>query len=184
MPRPGQWCFSILFLFLLVSTREQKLLGQFSDRIGIEIQAYPTGVIPGIRYEHVLSTSSYFTARIGYQIIRHRDLGKHDDERGSGYGFSLGYKTSITSKLDFGIRSDLWWNDIDWTDRRNGQEVTGNTSITVLQPTARIEYVIDLGSFYLVPSIGFGMEWNIKTSGEPTGEGLIGLVGLLFSTNL
>ena len=50
--------------------------------IGIEIQAYPTGLIPGIRAEWGWGEQQSVHLRLGYNIVRHRDLGEHEDERG------------------------------------------------------------------------------------------------------
>jgi len=55
----------------------------------------------------------------------------------------------------------------------------GQTSITVLQPTANIGYTIITSSTFVIrPTLGFGWEWNVRTEGEPTGQGAIALIGV------
>lgn len=145
--------------------------------IGFEFQAYPTGLIPGISIEKQLASRSFIYARIGYNWIRHRDLGKHDDERGDGYGFSLGYKRYFNDQLvgwQLGVKNDIWWNSIDWQEGSS----EGNTQITVLQPTLSLGYTLNKSQWLIIPSLAFGYEVNVRTEGEPTGEGAILLVGI------
>jgi hypothetical protein len=40
------------------------------SRWGFEVQVYPTGIIPGIRYEWELSTQDQLFARVAYHIER------------------------------------------------------------------------------------------------------------------
>ena len=144
-----------------------------------EFQAYPTGLIPGIRIEKSLGAKSAAQLRLGYNWIRHRDLGEHDDERGDGYGFSLGYKRYFRNNHDgfsLGLKNDVWWNTINWTDEPAS---SGTTDITVLQPTLELAYSLIKSDIVFSPSLAFGFEWNVCTEGEPTGEGAILLVGVL-----
>lgn len=149
---------------------------QSQSKLNFEFQAYPTGLIPGLRYEYALDDDSRVLFRLGYNWIRHRDLGVHDDERGDGYGFTIGYTKRI-SKFDLSLKNDFWWNSIDWED--NVQDPFGehgHTKITVLQPTLEAAYVV---SEKFRPSIAFGYEWNAKTDGQETGQGAILLIGFM-----
>jgi len=141
---------------------------------------YPTGLLPGVRIEKYLDNKSSVNFRAALQIIDHRDLGVQDDETGSGYGFSIAYRRFFKSKdsgLSLAFRNDFWWNKIDWTNESPAS--SGSTNITVLQPTAMLEYKIaSSSSLSITPSLGFGYEWNIKTDGEETGQGAILLVGV------
>lgn len=154
--------------------------------IGLDMQVYPTGIIPGIRYEAPLSTKSNLYLRAGYQIIDHRDLGVQDDETGTGYGFSLGYRrffNETRTKWSLMLKTDVWFNTIDWTNEMLA--TTGTTEIVVLQPTAQLEYAFDLGErLVLAPNVAFGLEWNVSTDGEPTGEGPILLLGVALAYKL
>jgi len=173
---------SLLFFFCLLSSstlqaqEAESTAKKFS--IGPEIQVYPTGIIPGLRLEKFLNSYSSINLRIGYQFIDHRDLGVQDDETGSGYGASLAYRRFFNDDhrgFSLAVRTGIWFNTIDWeTDG-----VTGTTDITVVQPVLLGEYAFRPSSAYTItPSLGFGMEWNAVTDGEPTGEGAILLVGL------
>lgn len=147
---------------------------------GIGLQAYPTGLIPGIELDTKIEEASMVHFRIGYNWIRHRDLGVHDDERGGGWGFSLGYVKYLYKEmtgLSIKAKTDMWWNHLDWEDKDPINN--GMTDILVLQPTIALEYLkLSQNNVYIRPNIAFGWEWNIKTEGEPTGQGAILLVGL------
>jgi len=173
---------TIQCLLLLIGHRNIQAQDRHQSLM-FETQVYPTGLLPGLRFEHYLSKKDAIHIRWAYQLIDHRDLGKHESEKGNGLGFTLGYTRffNLSQKgFSIGIRNDIWWNTIDWKDNIDiGSEISGTTKITVLQPTVLLEYRVDLGnSFILIPSAGFGIEWNIKTNGEPTGEGVIGLLGI------
>jgi len=159
------------------------ICAQAQRDISIEFQLYPTGVIPTLSYDHGLGASSAFTVRLGANIFDHRDLGVHQGEEGSGFGGSIGYKKYLGSTRDglfWRVRNDLWFNNVDWFDIGPAdQRIEGKTAITVLQPTASIGYTILTSTEIVIsPSLSFGYEWNVKTSGEPTGEGTIVLLGV------
>lgn len=149
---------------------------------GLEVQVYPTGVIPGVRFEKSFSKRDLVTARLGYQIIDHRDQGEHDDETGSGYGGSAGYKHYFNRFFNgpsIGVRADFWSNKIDWESKTDTGTRTGTSEILVVQPTAEIGWGLLLGeNMVLTPALAFGFEINVKTDGEETGEGAILLAGL------
>lgn len=159
------------------------LSAQQATDISVNFQAYPTGLIPGINIDKSISDYRNLSFRFGYNWFRHRDLGVHDDERGGGFGFTLGlqqYLNPEKTSWHISIYSDVWWNSADWYDLLpNDQRVDGNTKITVIQPTAQIAHLFKIGdTSFLTPSVSFGWEWNVKTSGEPTGEGAILLIGI------
>ena len=176
-----------LYVFFIAALSTLTSFGQNNTQssIGFEFQAYPTGLIPGIRYEKPLNSNSSLHLRLGYQWIRHRDLGKHDDERGTGFGFTVGYKRFFASSRWYGeLRSDLWWNSIDWMDEVPSR-VSGHTDIVVLQPTVSIGKAIPISENWTFnPALSFGFEWNVSTDGEPTGEGAIILVGFTIAKKI
>ena len=154
-----------------------------ANDIGFELQVYPTGVIPGIRYETPVSERGAFNLRVGMQTIRHMDFGVHDDERGDGFGFSLGYKRYLRNGYEgpaWGIRSDLWYNTLDWIDNEGeADEMSGTTDVLVLQPTIEVSWqYFATSTFFLSPSLAAGFEINIQTEGEEVGQGFIYLIGL------
>lgn len=157
---------------------ENSFVGQHS--VGMELQAYPTGLIPGLRYEHFLNDKWAIGGRFGLQFIDHRNLGKHDDEVGNGFGGSLEvrkYLSSTHKGFSLGFRADYWRNTIDWSDF--DPDESGTTKLSILQPTIIAEYTYrSMERWRLIPSLGFGWEWNVITKGEPTGEGPILLLGV------
>lgn len=167
-----------LFFCALFSSAQD--IGKVKTFVGAEVQVYPTGVIPGLRVDFPIGTRSSLYTRLGYQFIDHRDLGKNDDETGTGYGLSLGYHYSFNPckhSLAVMLKSDVWWNTIDWTNEQ--APLQGTTDVTVVQPTLQVEYGMGLGEkLFVIPSLAFGYEVNVATDGRPTGEGAILLLGL------
>lgn len=165
-----------IFLTIILLAFSQLAFGQIS--VGVEFQAYPTGIIPGIRAELPLGEHSEANLRLGYQIIDHQDFGVQDDETGDGFGGTLGYRYYLKTDRDGffgGIRADLWFNTIDWETAGT----SGQSNITVLQPTLEAGYRFWLGdNFSIAPALGFGLEWNIATDGAETGQGPIVLGGV------
>ena len=159
-----------------------------SQSLGFEFQAYPTGLIPGIRYANGWGEKHEWNLRLGLNLIDHRDLGVQSDEKGWGYGGSLGYRYYVKpgwKGLFLGPRLDLWRNHIDWIDiQPNDDQLTGTTRLFVVQPTAEAGYQWVLGNWTLAPSIAFGFEINAVTEGEETGQGAILLLGISVIRNL
>jgi hypothetical protein len=176
---------SFILLFINVCSAQNNDKSLHNDfTLGLEIQAYPTGVIPGIRLEKFINGSTSLSLRLGYQIIDHRDLGVQENEEGSGYGASFAYRKFFNSQqkgFSLALRSDIWRNKIDW---QTGSDF-GTSNITVVQPTLMGEYTFKSNTnFSITPSFSFGWEWNVSTDGEATGEGAIILLGCSFGLSL
>jgi len=166
--------FSILFLSNLHSQNNP-------FDINFEFQAYPTGLIPGIRLEKGLNEKLAFHLRLGYNYVDHRDLGVQDDEKGVGYGFTLGWKRylkDINGGFYLGARNDIWFNSIDWQSDDSGTLEIGTTKIIVVQPTAEGGFLFTKNNFLFAPTVSFGYEINVKTDGKDVGEGAILLIGI------
>ncbi|HHB78470.1 MAG TPA: hypothetical protein ENK85_04480 [Saprospiraceae bacterium] len=171
---------SITFTVLLFFT-STFLIAQGSLDFGVEFQAYPTGIMPGVRLEKNFSERHALHLRVGANIFDHRDWGKHFKETGSGYGFTLGYKRYFQpghKRWFLGLRNDLWFNQVNWTKDIALPPFTGTTQIMVVQPTAEGGYTFVKNHLFFTPSLGFGFEINTRTKGEPTGEGAIVLLGI------
>ena len=151
------------------------------NEFGMEFQQYPTGILLSARGEVGFKPHQSFDFRIGYNFVDHRDQGKHDNEEGGGFGFTLGYRYYFqpqNTKFFLGIRSDLWFNKIDWRDEPN---LSGTTDVVVLQPTLIGGYVFLIKEKWVItPTLAFGYEINIVENGEPVGQGPI----LLWGVNL
>ena len=173
--------FLLLFIISFYSSATAQTDGTLD--IGLEVQAYPTGIISGLRIEKGFAGKHALHLRLGYNWIRHRDLGVHEDERGAGYGFTLGYKRYFSSDFQgwfLGLRSDVWWNKLDWKDNiDSATEVRGETNITVIQPTLKAGYSFLLANdWFFSPTLAFGYEVNVQTDGASVGEGAIVLLGI------
>lgn len=171
-----------LVLAILIYSFTTELHGQNNFRdFSFEFQAYPTGLIPGLRFEANRNRHALHM-RLGYNWIRHGNAGKHDDERGQGVGGTIGYKRyfkKIPAGYYLGARTDFWSIELDWKDNiGQPDERSGTTEIFVVQPTAEFGYLFELkNNWVFSPNIAFGFEVNVKTKGEPTGEGPILLLG-------
>ena len=151
------------------------------SRWGFEVQVYPTGVIPGIRYEWELSTQDQLFARVAYNFTERSDFGEHDDESGGGPGIGLGWRhwlNETSSEWHYGARLDIWDLEIDW-EEDGPPESDGKTDIIVMQPSGELGYSwkqSDGSRFDL--TAGLGVEVNVDTDGEDVGEGIIALGGI------
>ncbi len=167
------------FCFIFLNAQSEEASNPLD--VSFEFQAYPTGLIPGLRIEKGFADKHAVHLRIGYQWIRHRDLGEHDDERGTGYGFTLGYRKYFGEGFkgfSLSSRCDLWFNELDWKDDTPAGEVNGTSKITVVQPTIEAGYTFEFGNqMIFTPTAAFGYEVNVKTDGADVGEGAILLIG-------
>lgn len=179
----------IVFSFLLIAyctyfCQSQDTILVTNIGGGIEAQIYPTGFIAGAVFYKELGAESFAHIRLGYNFIRHGDAGVHQDERGSGWGGSLGFDRALKvrrTNVLLGARCDLWFNNLTWRNNiGQSNEFSGKTNVTVVQPTVRLSYPFRIGADFIVPELAFGSEFNVKTSGEEVGEGLILLIGLSY----
>ncbi len=85
------------------------------------------------------------------------------------------YFGEYRSGWHLGVRTDVWFMDIDWTDPND----SGRTDIVVLQPTAQGGYTFLLGNDWVIDATAsFGAEINVKETGDPVGQGAILLLGV------
>lgn len=156
-------------------------------KLGFELQGYPTGFIPGVRGDLYFSDFSKLHVRAGYNIVRHGDAGEHDDERGGGFGFTVGYDIlpAANHRWTIGARADLWFNEVDWYDDLPGGRVEGTSNVTVFQPTLQAGYRIPLREgTEMMPTLAFGYEFNVQTKGAEIGHGAILLLGVVLNFEL
>lgn len=156
--------------------------GKFWD-LGLEAQQYPTGYLLGLRVERVFGGHHGTSIRLGYNGLDHQDFGVHESEIGGGFGGTLGYRYYFRSDYRgffLGARVDLWQNSMDWKDDiGKAIEVKGQSEVWVLQPTVIAGYLFLIKDHWIIsPTLAFGAEINIKTTGAPVGEGGILLWGL------
>ncbi len=188
MKSPQILLFNYLVLAFVVgpsvSMAQQNIAS--NNHSGIEVQQYPTGFLFGIHHQKSLGTKHNLELRVGYNLVRHGDAGVHDDERGGGWGGSLGINTVLTRNrsdqfqgLIGSIRTDIWRNVIAWRDHiGQSTETSGQSKVIVLQPTLLLGYRFSLGNIRLVPTLAIGAEINVRVKGSEVGEGAILLWGL------
>ncbi len=175
-------CFLLAAILIatILQAQDNKSLGL---DLGLEAQQYPTGYLLGLRAELELQEKQSLSLRLGYNGLDHQDFGVHESEIGGGFGGSIGYRYYFKAPrrgIYLGAGVDLWNNVIDWKDNIGASdEIVGESTILVLQPTAQIGYLFLLNNHWIItPTLAFGAEINIQTEGEPTGEGAILLWGL------
>lgn len=151
-----------------------------------EVQAYPTGVIPGVRYEWETSTQDQWFARLAYNFTDRSDFGEHDDESGGGPGIGFGWRHWLNqnhSEWHYGARLDIWDLEIDW-EEDGPPSGEGKTDILVMQPSGELGYSWHTtGGSRIDLTAGLGVEVNVDTGGEDVGEGIIVLGGITWSFN-
>jgi hypothetical protein len=146
--------------------------------IGAELRGYPAGGILAIRSDWPISERLVLGGSAGYNLTDRGDFGEHDDEEGGGPG--VGVTLTRVRGPDqrgwqFGVRAELYLLRLDW---REGT-TQGETRVWVFQPTARVAYAWAISpSLRLEASASAGLEWNVRTRGEPVGEGAIVLLGI------
>ena len=177
-----------LFLTLFLTFITMQGFAQTS--ISIETQAYPAGLIPGLRFDYSLNDQVQLILRGAYNATNRRDWGVQDNEEGGGLGFGIGaeIQNSSIKELSMNVRADMWFMDIDYYNIETicpfvapclDQRIDGRSDVIVLQPTVGFSYQIPVSSsFFLKPTINLGYEINIKTEGEDVGEGAILLGGI------
>ena len=155
--------------------------------LGLALQAYPAGIIVAGRASFPIRSRSTLTVYGGYNLTDRQDFGEHDNEEGGGPGFGVAWHRYLRARyqgLRFGLRTDLWFLEIDWDDDAGPR--SGTTDITVLQPTGQVGYsrTVSQGRLLLEATVSLGLEINIDTQGEPVGEGAILLGGISIAYRL
>jgi hypothetical protein len=190
------FCSALLFISSLGMAQDLIPFARyaFGNTIGLELQAYPAGLMPGIVGEVELTPKTALHMRLGGNFADRHDWGKHDDETGKGFGATLGYRYyfNIFGKehiqFSVGPRVDFWKMKINWirTFEPALAFETGQTDISVFQPTLELAWWIPLAQNTAALGVSFtnGYEINVKTVGEPVGEGLITLLGITYRRKL
>ena len=170
----------IFLLFICVSTLSQNdiEMGYTTTDIGGEFQWYPAGTITGLHIAFNAKLHSSVHIRLGYNKTNRKDNGKHADEKGSGWGGTIGYRyyfKPFPHKFFIGARTDLWRMKINWSDAL----LPGTSKTWTLQPTFETGYTFFVNDqMFITPSIANGVEINIKTDGQEVGHGFITLLGI------
>jgi hypothetical protein len=171
----------LLILFILSATS----FGQVKPTdMGLELQVYPTGLLPGIRIDQALSPYSSIHLRGGFNLFDHQNFGVQDNEEGWGMGLTLGFRRYLSvnwEKWFLSARTVFWLNRVNWKSLGVNDQIlaSGTTKLLVVQPTLEGGYQFTFANdtWFLTPTLALGMEINAVTQGAPTGQGAILLLG-------
>lgn len=167
--------FAVIFFQLFGSSQE---IGFNTTDIGGEFQVYPAGTITGLHIAFNAKLHSSFLFRIGYNKTDRKDWGEHADEKGNGWGGSVGYRyyfKPFPYKFFIGARTDLWRMSIDW---KQGL-VSGNSKTWTIQPVFETGYTFLVNDqVFITPFLANGVEINMITDGQDVGHGFISLLGI------
>ena len=172
----------VLFTGSLSAQENPNLVKKIS--VGMELQWYPAGWIIGPVASYRLAPKHLLHVRTAANIANRHDWGKNDNEKGTGYGGSLGYRFVFTpdkNSFFLGARLDFWGMKIDWKNNTGTPQATaGQTKISIFQPTAEAGYRVGSNNQRLnfLFTAGGGTEINIKTNGKEVGEGGMWLLGV------
>lgn len=169
----------VLPLLFFFAVRSQDVeVGYTTTDIGAEFQWYPSGTISTLHLAFNSKIHSSVLLHFGYNKANRHDNGEKDNEKGGGWGGSLGYRyyfKPYPHKFFIGAKTDLWRLKIDWAQ---GVQ-TGETKTWTLQPAFEIGYTFIINDqAFITPSISNGAEINIKTQGDKVGQGFITLIGI------
>ncbi len=168
---------TIISLCLIINVRSQEA-GYKTIDVGGEFQWYPKGYIGALHLAYNFPVHHSIQVRVGYNKSNWKAEGLHNNEEGGGPGFSLGYRYYVLVRphgFFLGTRADLWRLSIDW---KQGL-FTGTSKVWAIQPTAEMGYMILINDMlFITPSFAAGVQSNIKTEGDPVGDGFIFLPGI------
>ncbi len=160
---------------LLLSAQAQ---AQSGEGVNVELRAYPSGEIFSVGWQRLLGPTDVGTASVLYNRAERGNNGRHDDEHGRGGGVSYAWDHFLTAERlgwSFEGRADLSRLRINYRDGN----LSGQSSITVLQPTLGVGYSIPLGEQWRLRfGASVGAEINLRTKGSKVGDGAIGLLSL------
>ena len=170
----------LVMLAIIWPTESQAQASTKPRAFGVKVQAYPAGLIVAVQGSFAVGHKDAVRAFAAYNATDRRDFGEHDNEEGGGPGFGLAWRHYLAAGhqgIHFGARTDLWFLEIDWEDDAGPR--AGTTDITVLQSAAQMGYTWTAAQDRLVleGTVALGAEINVRTQGEPVGEGAILLVG-------
>ncbi len=146
--------------------------------LGLSEQVYPAGLITTLNTEVFVRENSSLIFRVGGNFANRKDFSPYNDnEKGSGFGGSLGYRKYFhRQKGSFlaGINTDVWNMWIDWQNNPGTPDQTqGQTNTLVLQPWLEGGYLkkIKNSPFQIGMTAGLGREINVITNGKEVGQG-------------
>lgn len=173
-----------IFIFLFLLHSQAKAQTDDSDaqksnkELGLSFQLYPAGIIVTINSNLFQSSTTSLLLRAGGNFTDRKDYSQYNDnEQGSGFGASIGYRKHFYLKrgeIIAGLNTDLWNMWIHWkNDIGEPYQSEGTTYTLVLQPWLETGYFTGThkSPFQFGITAGFGREINIITDGKDVGQG-------------
>ena len=170
----------MVFCYVLMFTASSQDIGYRTVDIGGEYQWHKAGNIIGLHLAFNAKIYHGNQVRFGYLNTDHKQSGKHEEEKGGGWGGGLGYRyyfEPIPNKFFLGLRTDVWRKNIDWID--TNPVVSGTSKTWEIVPSLESGYLFlinDQG--FITPTISAGYEVNLKTEGAETRRGFLLLIGV------
>ena len=169
----------ITFFSFSVNSHSQDL-GYRTFDIGAEYQYVKDG--PAFNLQLALNAEEHHSIvmRAGYMKAAGKTTATHNNEAGSGWGGSVGYRYyfSILPKRFFaGARAGLWNMNINWSV----PEAEGVSKLLVLQPAFETGYTLLVNDMlFITPYISAGTQITLNAKGEKVsyGNGFVPMAGI------
>jgi hypothetical protein len=169
---------SLIFSFCFILSARSQDMGYKTIDVGAEFQDYYRGNMTCLHLAYNFPIHSGIQFRVGYNKSNWKGAGLHDNEEGQGPVFSLGYRYYTLVRphgFFFGAHLDFSRLTIDW---REGA-ITGTSKISALQPTIELGYMFLINDMvFITPSVGTGIQTNLKTEGQKVGDGSVFTTGI------
>ncbi len=158
---------------------------------GASAQFYPAGIIATLNSEHFITEKTSLVYRLGGNFVNRQDFSnQNDNEKGSGFGGSFGYRKHFPLKkgsIVVGFNTDVWNLWIDWKNNiGTPNETSGTTYTLVLQPWLEAGYFFNLKNTTskLGVTAGFGREINAITNGKDVAQDWIASLSVQYQFSL
>jgi hypothetical protein len=187
--------YQTIFLFLFFISFHDVAFSQTSTKevttkrtdIGLSVQFYPAGIIATANAELFFNRKSSMFFRLGGNFANRKDYSPYNDnEKGNGFGGTIGYRYHFNLKkgnIIVGLNTDVWNMWINWKDNiAEPNQIEGQTYTMVLQPWLEAGYFVNIKKSPLQVGLttGFGREINVITNGEVVGQGWMNSVLFYF----
>lgn len=184
---------TILFILIIYSCAEMSAQENSANPIyiGAAVQFYPAGIISTVHADIMIQEKNSIYLRFGGNYANRQDFSNfNDNEKGGGFGGSVGYRRHFLlkkGKLIAGFNTDIWNLWIRWKNEiGTAFQTKGTTYTLVLQPWVEggYFYPIKSSSIQIGITAGFGKEFNVITDGKKVEADWIGSLKLHFQMAL
>ena len=169
-----------IIIFLSITAASSQDFGYRTTDAGGEFQWYPDGSILNLQLAFNARVHHSFVIRGGYNKARLKRTSAHDEEEGSGWGGSLGYRyylSALPKKFFLGLKADLSKMTVHWSI----PVTESDTKLTLLQPAFEMGYTFLVNDmFFITPHFTAGYQVKLNSKGESVayGEGFMPKAGI------